>query len=504
MKRSFVTKAVLFLTLFFSTPALANVVVWTGAVDSDWFWFENWNTMELPDENSETRIPGPATVSVTESGAQSDFLSVGFSTEGLAVLSITDSGNLMLHNPGRIASTSNSPGRVEVFGAQAEFQSLGGSGLSVGQFDEGELDVNAGGTVSFGSLSIGTYESGQGTVYVRDANSLINIAELVQVGAAGSGRLEVTNSGIVVSGSGSVGSGATGTGEVFLRDAGTIWTVNGPMLIGHFGTGMLTLTDGATLSVNNEGDPGILHMGSQLAAEGSLRIGEGGAAGQLLASQIRAGQGVATVIFDHDESLLDFTVDGVPITLTQLDGTLSLQHVGPGTTRLSGNDNFTGNTVVTSGKLLINGLSGSPVWVSGDGVLAGNGLIDADVHITGGSLAPGDINLPSALKVSGDVTFEAGSTLRHRIDIFGDEQLEAGGVVTFDDTSIVVEVFESDFYFEGQRFTVVEASQIIGTPDILIDPNTLVEFDVFQASDTLELRVAGFKDEVFSDRFQME
>jgi T5SS/PEP-CTERM-associated repeat protein/autotransporter-associated beta strand protein len=503
MNQLLAAKVIFWVALTVSSPALASVVVWTGADDNDWFGFQNWDTLEVPDGDSETRIPGPATVQITDSGAMSDSLSVGLGTEDPAVLTISGNGQLILNNPGRISSTGNSPSRIEVSGPQAGFLSSTGSGLAVGQFSQGELEVDGGANLLFGSLSVGNFEDAQGAVFVRDQNSAMNIQGLLQVGRLGSGTMTVTDGGLVLSESGSVGSGDTGFGDVIIRGEGASWFLTGAMLIGGFGTGTLTLGDRGLLSIDDEGSPGLVDIGARApSAEGTLRIGEGGAAGRIIASQIRASQGTATVIFDHDESVLDFIADGTPIALTEQTGTLSLHHVGTGTTRISADHNFTGPTSITAGRLIINGESDSPVSITGDGTLSGRGTINGDVDIAGGTLAPGDINWPRALKVTGDVTFQEGSTLAHRIDIFGDEQLEAGGIVTFDDTSILVEILESDHYFVGQRFTVIQASQIIGTPQILIDPDVLIEFDVIQTSEALELVITGFRDELFFDRFQ--
>ena len=76
---------------------------------------------------------------------------------------------------------------------------------------------------------------------------------------------------------------------------------------------------------------------------------------------------------------------------------------------LSGNNNYTGNTVVSNGTLLVNGLvRGGAVSIYG-GVLGGTGLITAPVtNYSGATLSPG-ASL-GTLTISNNLTLSAGST----------------------------------------------------------------------------------------------
>ena len=94
-------------------------------------------------------------------------------------------------------------------------------------------------------------------------------------------------------------------------------------------------------------------------------------------------------------------------------GTTSIQKVGTGLWRLTGNDTYSGTTTVNGGELIVNGTiqSTDTVTVNADGTLKGKGTINGPIVVkSGGIMASGDEWLYGEyLKPQGTVKFENGS-----------------------------------------------------------------------------------------------
>ena len=94
-------------------------------------------------------------------------------------------------------------------------------------------------------------------------------------------------------------------------------------------------------------------------------------------------------------------------------GTTSIQKVGTGLWRLTGNNAYSGTTTVNGGELIVNGTiqSTAAVEVNADGTLKGKGTINGPIVVkSGGIMASGDEGLYGEyLKPQGTVKFENGS-----------------------------------------------------------------------------------------------
>ena len=79
---------------------------------------------------------------------------------------------------------------------------------------------------------------------------------------------------------------------------------------------------------------------------------------------------------------------------------MTLAKSGNGTLSLNNTNSYTGNTTVSNGTLLVNGLITSPVTVVG-GTLGGSGTVAANIGLlSGAALAPGKFDLPGTFTIA--------------------------------------------------------------------------------------------------------
>lgn len=205
-------------------------------------------------------------------------------------------------------------------------------GMGIGYYGEGRLIVENGAvltsTVAGKESGIGVNPGSRGEAKVD--GGVINIAQgALGIGVAGEGLLEVSGDGQVLLGAAAVGYETGGVGE-------------------------LVLSDGGLLKV--AGGLGTLYIGVASGSSGSVTIGgrageEATAAGILDVALIAVGSGEGELRFNHSDTFYAFTNSagsGIGIV-----GNLSVIHDGPGTTLLSGNNNYTGGTWLRDGLLQI-------------------------------------------------------------------------------------------------------------------------------------------------------
>ncbi|MCG6663223.1 autotransporter domain-containing protein [Halomonas kenyensis] len=205
---------------------------------------------------------------------------------------------------------------------------------------------------------------------------------------------------------------------------------NQSIIVGYPGTGTLTISDGAGVDA---GESYYLGLGWS-GGDGTLNIGQGGAPGVVNAPTVRGGGGTATLNFNHSGDDYHFTRDGtangeaVAITTTHtVHGTTSVNHLGSGTTTLSGSHAYYGPTTISDGRLLVNGTIASSVLtrVRDGAILGGSGTVGDTLVESGGILAPG--NSIGTLTVDGDLTLESGAISEFELGTSGSAADPASG-----------------------------------------------------------------------------
>jgi len=118
----------------------------------------------------------------------------------------------------------------------------------------------------------------------------------------------------------------------------------------------------------------------------------------------------------------------------------NLTKAGVGTVTLTGTSDYSGQTTVTGGKLVVDGtLSQSAVSVQSGATLGGSGTVSALTIASGGTLAAG--NSPGELTVTGNVIWSGGGSYDWEINSFPGvagtnwDFLDIGGSLTIDATA---------------------------------------------------------------------
>jgi autotransporter-associated beta strand protein len=158
----------------------------------------------------------------------------------------------------------------------------------------------------------------------------------------------------------------------------------------------------------------------------------------------------------------------------------SLTKIGTGKLVLSHRNTYTGGTIVSRGKLIVNNIGGSgtgsgPVQVDG-GWLGGKGIIAGAVTVGTGSgsgavLAPGYVHglgSPGALTIQSPLTFNVGAT--YNVDVNSSnataDEVVANGVSINSGAQFSFADLESGILTPGTVFTVINntaATPIVGT-----------------------------------------
>ncbi|CRI55396.1 membrane protein [Pseudomonas sp. CCOS 191] len=148
---------------------------------------------------------------------------------------------------------------------------------------------------------------------------------------------------------------------------------------------------------------------------------------------------------------------GLDLWSNDISGHGGLTKQGIGTLVLSGNNTYSGPTLVNQGRLAVNGSLQSTVTVNDGGVLGGNGRIGALVVSRGGVVAPG--NSIGTLRVASDVTFQPGSTYAVEVDSTGSDRLVSDGQIAVGGANLALDLQNPGVSLQSQQATSLVGRQ---------------------------------------------
>jgi autotransporter-associated beta strand protein/T5SS/PEP-CTERM-associated repeat protein len=323
---------------------------------STWLSTGDMNVADLAGSDGTLNIQDTATMTI---GA----LYVGKALPSVGVVNQTGGSLIRLQGGDwRIAGGTNGDSTtLGTFNLSGGSVVIGGANLQVGAYGQGVWNQTAG-AVTVGLFpSFGRYAGAVGEVDISGGTfTQTNTSAFLIVGEAGNGTLNISNTALV--------------------------TAVGGVSIGHAagGTGILNL-NGGTLSVTRvfQGDPGgasgtfNFNGGLLQARTGSYPGFMGGLSSAYVLSggaKVDSGAGVITISQDLQDG----------------GGGGGLTKTGSGTLILSGNDTYTGLTLINNGALHVDGTLAGGVQVN-SGTLGGVGTINGPVTVgPAGTLSPGD------------------------------------------------------------------------------------------------------------------
>ncbi|WP_165789438.1 autotransporter-associated beta strand repeat-containing protein, partial [Billgrantia endophytica] len=306
--------------------------------------------------------------------------------------------------------------------------------------DGGELRIADGGGVSSqgGMIGSATNTNTNGAVTVKGNGSQWNSGSYLDVGYSGSGELNIEAGGTVSNASfGIIGHESEGEGTLTVTGTGSRWDNGWDIEVGRHGRGTLTIADGGEVAVDRGGNGvGGVTIANHDGSTGTLNIGtaagEGATApGVLETDTLTFGDGSGRLVFNHDDTDgHDFDAD----LLSGGDGTHTIDHHA-GTTILSGdNEGFSGDTTLSGGTLRAgqtNAFADDTAYILDGGTLDLNGhdLTMSSLSGGGGLVSLGSANLTidqgGVTEYAGDIS--GGGSLIHQ----GDGTLTLMGEIEF-------------------------------------------------------------------------
>jgi autotransporter-associated beta strand protein/T5SS/PEP-CTERM-associated repeat protein len=311
------------------------------------------------------------------------------------------------------------------------------------------LTLSAGGVLTTGAL----YGSGDTTV--TGAGSTLAAPLGINIGRGQVGSLTIADGGTVTSAnSNNIGDFAS-VGTVIVTGANSSLSMTNTVYMGGFnaGTGILTLADGGTVTSAE-----IINM----AATGSATINIGAPAN---ATAVAPGTLNAPRLFGYNTgtSQINFNHTGTAYTFApRISAAIRVEHNGPGTTFLTGANDYTGATTINAGALFVNNTLGTgTVTANSGGTLGGSGTIGGLTTIAGGGhLAPGGAlggaGSAGTLTFAGSLTLTAGAILDFQLGTTSDQIAVNGGVLT-SNSGIVLNLSDAGGFAAG-NYTLFDFS----------------------------------------------
>ena len=271
-------------------------------------------------------------------------------------------GTLDISNGGRVTSTTNtylgvaagSSGTLRISGTGSQLNTTGF--MRVGQTGHGAMQITDGAVVTNGLGYVGYDTTGIGVATVSGAGSQWNSSAELSVGTMGKGQLIISNGGAVSSTLGTIGSTASATGSVTVDGTGSSWTNSSTLTVGHGGSGALTISNNAVVTAASAragvtaGSQGVINIGAAAtdaaAAPGSLVLTSA-------SPSVTLGS-TGSLVFNHTDASGGYL-------FTPVISGAGRVGVYSGTTVLTGDNTYTGDTTIQGGILQLGngGTSGS-------------------------------------------------------------------------------------------------------------------------------------------------
>jgi T5SS/PEP-CTERM-associated repeat protein len=356
----------------------------------------------------------------------------------------TGPGTVNITGQLNIGVAANSTGTLMINGAST----LTFAGISdIGQSGTGTIDLESGGKLTLGAVTLGTLTGGKGKLIAGSGTNFTANGDLT-VGNAGTGTLNVAGGNVMVAGNLNVGKSAMGS-NVSVTSGGTISAqgafigAGGPTTVTIDGAGSalslsqngLDLFKGSSITVSADGvlmgnsDAGdsvsgnltVTGTGSKYMASGDLDLAAGGALSVLAGGQasgqtvtIGATQGMGTVRLDGAGSKLSDTgvlqtTNGATVTVSggaQLDASqanfVSIGIAGaPSTLTVTGQ-----GSSFNAGNAQVNIGNGGVTGTGNVQVLAGGQLNTGTTTLTGGFTKTGYVSGAGSNWQTGNLTLQ--------------------------------------------------------------------------------------------------
>ncbi|WP_414161738.1 autotransporter outer membrane beta-barrel domain-containing protein [Serratia sp. BNK-10] len=171
---------------------------------------------------------------------------------------------------------------------------------------------------------------------------------------------------------------------------------------------------------------------------------------------------------------------GLDVWSNDISGHGGLTKQGIGTLVLTGNNTYSGPTLVNQGRLAINGSVTSDVSVQSGGIVGGSGTVGSLTARRGGTVAPG--NSIGTLNVAGNVSFEPGSRYAVEVGPNGQsDRIQSSGSATIGGGEVAVTLENSANLLTqsevrsllGQQYTILSAQQGVSGQFDAVAPNYL-------------------------------
>ncbi|MBV8101755.1 MAG: autotransporter domain-containing protein [Verrucomicrobia bacterium] len=466
--------------------------VWQGpSTPSSWFTNGDWSLGAPPTSSENALVDNGTTVQITSGTASAASVTVG-GTVGNSILE-TDGGTLNISGPLTIAtggevlfsngflfasSITDNGSIVFQNGFNNAFGStISGTGsLTVNLSDGATLALSGDDTYSGQTLvEAGTLQAQSNTAF--SLNSAFTVDSILDLNGFSNTIGSLSGTGIVTNGIAQtdIKTAATTTAILTVGNdnsnslfAGVLEDGTGALGLTKIGSGVLTLTGTNT------------YTGGTIIDGGVLQLGNGGTTGSIVGNVADN----ATLAFDRSDI---YTFTGV------ISGTGAVQQIGTGTVVLTGNNTYTGGTIIGAGTLQL-GNGGTTGIITGNITNNGSLVIDlSDVFTLGGAISgTGSVRQIGAgtTVLTGNSTYTGGTIISA-----GTLQLGNGGTtgtITGNVANNATLAFDlSDVYIFGGLISGTGAVQQIGTGTTVLTANNTYSGGTTISRGTLQLGTGG-------------